>query len=113
MAGPKYVSDFKFPRSFGFEGSAGRVSVRPHTRKGYAKGGRVASPKGGLTLKKVAAGAAAAGAAAAAYDSLRDRQHKRQRLSVGETAAGGVRERRERELGLRHGGKVHKGMKNC
>lgn len=115
MAGPKYVKDFAFPSDFGFTGSAGRVEVRAHSRQKYAKGGRV---KRRSPLKpspeQVLGGTIAAGAAAAAYDKLRDRDEKpKERLSVGETARGGVRERRERELGLKKGGKVSRRMKDC
>src|SRR5690554_2907561 len=46
MPGPKYVSDFEFPSSFGFTGSATdkqTVSVRAHERRRYQRGGAVES----------------------------------------------------------------------
>lgn len=110
------MSSFKFPRAFGFTGSAdraeGRVAVRPHTRQAYAKGGKVSRrPPLKPSPGQVVGGALAAGAAAAAYDKLRKKEKPTQeRLSVGETVGGGIRERREKELGLKKGGKVRK---NC
>lgn len=113
MPGPKYVNDFTFPKSFGFSGSSGEVSVRPHTRQRFAKGGRVRKPPprdSVATLKKLAAAAGAGAAGAYAFSG--DDEKPRERLSVGETARGEVRERREKELGLKKGGKV-KRMRNC
>lgn len=50
--GPK--SGHGFPSDFGFTGSSGRVSVRPHSRaprKAYAMGGPVKARKGGVARK--------------------------------------------------------------
>lgn len=114
------MGDFKFPRSFGFTGSAdkaeGRVAVRPHTRQAYAKGGRVSRrPPLKPSPEQVVGGTLAVGAGAAAYKYLSERGERedRKRESVSDTVSGSIRRRRERELGLKKGGKVRKGMKNC
>ena len=107
MPGPRYVKDFEFPKSFGFTGSGGDVSIRQHTRQKFAKGGKVGRrPPLKPSPGQVVGGALAAGAAAAAYEKLRKRDKPKERLSVGETMDGGIRRRRERELGLKKGGKV-------
>lgn len=105
MPGPKYVDKFEFPSSFGFSGSAGdrtTVPVRQHERQKpqrFAKGGGV---------KRLAKVGAAVGAGAAILEAKRraNERRERERLSVGETLRGGIRERREKELGLKKGGKV-------
>lgn len=117
--------EFKFPKSFGFTGSDGGVSVRPHMRQGYAKGGKVArrSPPLKPSPEQIVGGTIAAGAAAAAYDKMRRREETpapptpRSRDGEGSSAMdavrGTTRRKREQELGLKKGGKVRKGMKNC
>lgn len=44
-----------FPSDFGFTGSSGRISVRPHSRapRTYAMGGPVKASKGG-SMRKIA-----------------------------------------------------------
>ncbi|MNC99157.1 hypothetical protein D3C83_173390 [compost metagenome] len=76
------MSGFKYPRSFGFTGSAdraeGRVAVRPHTRQKFAKGGKVFSkPSSNAKVRR-----------------------------AGDTIRGGTRADQMRKLGLKHGGKV-------
>lgn len=129
MPGPKY-GDFKFPSDFGFSGSSGQTTtVRSHERRmpqRYAKGGAVkrsSRPPLRPSPEQVVGGTIAAGAAAAAYDKHRRNQEaarERERLSVEETLEGGVRRRRERELGLKRGGSVGyrkggkmRGRKDC
>jgi hypothetical protein len=108
------MGDFKYPRSFGFTGSAdkaeGRVAVQSHTRQGYAKGGRV-RPK--TPAGKIVGGLLAAGAAAAGYDKLKDsKPEPERRYSTTELVGGKGRRQREQDLGLKRGGKV-KRMKDC
>lgn len=115
MPGPKYVNQFEFPSSFGFSGSASdrmTTMVRGHERKmphRMAKGGRAVrkAPPSGLTARQKLIGAGIGTAlAAGAASQLRDKPKRSERLSVRDTMEGGVRQRRERELGLKHGGKV-------
>jgi hypothetical protein len=109
------MGDFKYPRSFGFTGSAdraeGRVAVKPHTRQRFAKGGRV-RPK--TPAGKIVGGLLAAGAAAAGYDKLKDSKPEpaERRYSTTELVGGKGRRQREQDLGLKRGGKV-KRMKDC
>lgn len=118
--GVKYVNDFKFPKEAGFTGSRGQVAVRPHMRQGYAKGGKV---RGRPPLKpspeQVLGGTIAAGAAAAAYDKLRRREEAPpptpprmgREYSTPDLVKGKLRRDRERDLGLKKGGRVRK--KDC
>lgn len=105
------VKDFKFPRAFGFSGSAGEVHVRPHTRQKFAKGGKGSRrPPLKPSPGQVVGGTLAAGAAAAAYEKLRRRE---ERTSTMDAIRGATRRQREQELGLKKGGKVRRGMKDC
>lgn len=111
------MGDFKFPRDFGFTGSAdaaeGRVGVRPHTRQKFAKGGRVKkdlTPKTKLKPSpgQVVGATLAAGAAAAAYKSATGEKGE---TTPRESKRALQLAKQEKDAGLKRGGFVRR--KNC
>lgn len=98
MAGPKYVTDFEFPRSAGFSGSAdhaeGLRNVRGYNRRppvpGFAKGGVVKT-----TDEKP-------------KEEPKKEEPKKDMIQSAKDRVQAARERKEKEAGLKKGGAVKK-----
>jgi len=113
MPGPKYVKDFEFPSNFGFSGSAtDRVTtpVKAYERgkPKFAEGGPVKddTAKGYVTDKS---GNTKVAQAPAPPKPKGDTVQIDPKGTV-DTLRGGQRERQMKELGLKKGGKVKKGL---
>ena len=113
MAGPKYVTDFSFPSSFGFTGSASdrpTVPVRQHERQKprFAEGGQIKkqpAPGGEPAPVPVDTGTPNP---SKGKEGVPPKAPKKK--SLYDIMGGKGRREAEAELGLKRGGKVRRAM---